>query len=304
MKQGKSQRAVANGFSLVELLIAMAMGLVLIAAILSIYLGSSIAGHQSDTVSRMSEDASIALETMARHIRMAGYSQLHVMAPRNIASADGQVVQLNDSNLAGAGLKGCDGGFLSTTASWDTLTCTNTPKQPDDISVRYEGDSFSTDRAGTNSASDCLSQGLSNNANSAVNTGTPFILVESRFFVSAIHDLSCAGNGSPSFTAQPLVSGVEFMRLRYGVASDPIETQTIRFASADEVNQLGGSSDQNWGRVVAVRICIQLVSPNEDQGKSVPFVDCDGNVKTLSDRYLHRVFSTTVSLRNRVGIAQ
>lgn len=304
MTQCKSQRAVANGFSLVELLIAMAIGLVLIAAILSIYLGSSLAGHQSDTVSRMSEDASIALETMARHIRMAGYSQLNVMAPRNIANADGQVVQLNDSNLAGAGLKGCDGGFSSTTASWGNLACTNLSKQPDDIAVRYEGDSYNTDPAGNDKASDCLSQGLSKNTNSAVNTSTQYILVESRFFISDNKDLSCAGNGSANFISQPLVSGVEFMRLRYGIARDAIESQAVRFASADEVNQLGGSSDQNWGRVVAVRICIQMVSPKEDQGKSVPFVDCDGNVKTLSDRYLHRVFSTTVSLRNRVGIAQ
>ena len=50
-----------SGFSLVELLIAMAIGLVMLGAILSIYMGTTVAGRQSDTVSRMGEDASIAL---------------------------------------------------------------------------------------------------------------------------------------------------------------------------------------------------------------------------------------------------
>lgn len=293
-----------SGFSLVELLVAMAIGLVMLGAILSIYMGTTVAGRQSDTVSRMGEDATIALETMARHIRMAGYSRPVLMAARNTASVNGQAMQIADSNFAGAGIKGCDGGFSRTTASWDNLVCTNSSTQPDDIAVRYEGDSFNTEAAGGNSASDCLSQSVAQNANSAANSSLQYALVESRFFVSANKELSCAGNGQASFTSQPLVTGVEFMRVRYGIASDSTESQVIFFATAAEVNALGGSADQNWGRVVAVRICIQMVSPRDDQGKAVPFHNCDGTLSTPSDKYLHRTYSTTVSVRNRAGIAQ
>ena len=293
-----------SGFSLVELLIAMAIGLVMLGAILSIYMGTTVAGRQSDTVSRMGEDATIALETMARHIRMAAYSTPILMAARNAATVEGQMVQLADSNFAGAGIKGCDGGFTGTTASWADLVCTNSSTQPDDIAVRYEGDSFNTEAAGGNSASDCLSQGVGQNANSAANSSLQYALVESRFFVSANKELSCAGNGQASFTSQPLVTGVEFMRVRYGIASDSTESQVIFFATAAEVNALGGSADQNWGRVVAVRICIQMVSPSEDQGKVVPYYNCDGTLTTPGDKYLHRAYSTTVSIRNRAGIAQ
>jgi type IV pilus assembly protein PilW len=293
-----------SGFSLVELLIAMAIGLVLLGAILSIYMGTTLAGRQSDTVNRMGEDATIALETMARHIRMAGYSAPTRLAPRNAILDNGQTTQLADSNLAGAGLKGCDGGFSSTTANWDALACTNSSTQPDDIAVRYEGDSFNTEAAGVYSASDCLSQGVAQNANSAANSSLQYALVESRFFVNANKELSCAGNGQASFTSQPLVTGVEFMRVRYGITSDSTESQVIFFATAAGVSALGGSADQNWGRVVAVRICIQMVSPSEDQGKVVPFHNCDGTLTTPTDKYLHRAYSTTVSVRNRAGIAQ
>lgn len=293
-----------SGVSLVELLVAMAIGLVMLGAILSIYMGTTVAGRQSDTVSRMGEDATIALETMARHIRMAAYSTPLLMGARNAATVYGQVVQLADSNFAGAGIKGCDGGFSRTTDSWDNLVCTNSSTQPDGIAVRYEGDSFNTEAAGGNSASDCLSQGVAQSAISAADSSLRYALVESRFFVSANKELSCAGNGQASFTSQPLVTGVEFMRVRYGIASDSTESQVLFFATAAEVNALGGSADQNWGRVVAVGICIQMVSPSEDQGKVVPYYNCDGALTTPADKYLHRTYSTTVSIRNRSGIAQ
>jgi type IV pilus assembly protein PilW len=293
-----------SGFSLVELLIAMAIGLVMLGAILSIYMGTTVAGRQSDTVSRMGEDAAIALETMARHIRMAGYSKPILMAARNSATVEGQMAQIADSNFTGAGLKGCDGGFSSTNDDWGSLACTDSDTQPDDIAVRYEGDSFNTEAAGGNSASDCLSQGVASTTNSAITGSAQYALVESRFFVSDNKELSCAGNGNAALTAQPLVSGVEFMRVRYGLASDNTEGQVIRFATASEINALTGNADQKWGRVIAVRICLQMVSPSEDQGKAVPYYNCDGTLITPRDKYLHRTFSTTVSVRNRAGIAQ
>jgi type IV pilus assembly protein PilW len=293
-----------SGFSLVELLVAMAIGLVTLAAILSIYLGTTVAGRQSDTVSRMSEDASIALETLSRHIRMAGYSRPVLMVGRNTATVNGQASQIADSHFAGAGIKGCDGGFNRTTDTWEALSCTNSSTQPDDIAVRYEGDSFNTEATANASASDCLGQGVADNANSAVTSSTQFTLIESRFFVSANKELSCAGNGNANLTSQPLVSGVEFMRIRYGIASDSTESQLVQFVSANDINQLGGNADQNWGRVVAVRICIQMVSPSQDQGKAIPYYNCDGTLTTPGDKYLHRAYSTTVSVRNRSGIAQ
>lgn len=304
MKTRVSGVAQDSGFSLLELVFAMAIGLVLLGAMMSLYVGTSVASRQSYTVNRMGEDASIAHETLARHIRMAGYSQPILMAAPQSATVDGQVITMADSNLAGAGLKGCDGGFRNTNAAWEALTCTNANTEPDDLAVRYEGDSFNTEAAGGKSASDCLSQGVSNNTFSAVNSSVPFTLVESRFFVSANKELSCAGNGNAAFTAQPLVSGVEFIRLRYGIASDSAGTQVVRYATATEVNALGGSTDQNWSRVVAVRICIQMVSASEDQGKAVDYINCDGVLTRPSDKFLHRTFNTAVALRNRVGIAR
>ncbi len=310
MKTGADRCKPEYGFSLVELLIAMAIGLVLLGAILSVYLGTSVAVRQSDTVSRMNEDAAIALETLARHIRMAGYSEPLVMAGRNAAAIDGaqRVAQITDSNLAGEGLKGCDGGFDSSTADWNNLSCRSSSTGSDAIAVRYQGDEYNTDPNASNNATDCLGQAVTGTTASAVSGRPDYVLVQARFFISSKQELSCAGNGSasgsPNFIAQPLVGGVEKMRLRYGIASDTAENQIVRFATADQVNALGGTAEQNWGQVVAVRICIQMVGADPDQGQAVSYYDCDGVKQSPSDKYLHRTFSTTVSVRNRVRIAQ
>lgn len=292
-----------GGYSLVELLIAMAMGLVLLGTILSIYLGTSLAGRQSDTVTRMSEDASLALEAMARHIRMAGFSTPRLLVGRNVATVGGQPMQITDSNFNDAGIKGCDGGFQNHTLAWDSLACNNASTSADAIAVRYEGDSYNTEPAGGQSASDCLGQGVANNTNSAVFASEQFALVESRFLVEDLK-LKCAGNGNATFQAQPLVAGVEFMRVRYGIARDVAESQITRYVSAAAVDALSDDANKNWSRVVAVRLCIQMVGPTADQPRAIPYTDCDGNLQTPVDKFLRRSFSTTVTLRNRIGIAQ
>jgi len=312
MRQRRSPSNHPSGFSLVELLVAMAIGLVMLGALFVIYLGGVQGAGQSDNVTRMGEDASIALETIARHIRMAGYSQPNILASTASIVVGGQTLQLKDSNFSGAGVRGCDGGFTRTTAAWDALSCSNSASASDAISIRYEGDSYNTEAvtgATGQVPTDCLGQGVESNATSATDASKRFTLVESRFFINSSSELACAGNapnnsGSVSYRSQPLVSGVEKMQLRYGVASDGYATQLGFWGNAADVDALGGTADQNWARVIAVRICLQMVSSGADQVSTIPYIDCDGTTQTPSDNFLRRSFTTTVSLRNRIGVLQ
>ena len=62
-----------RGFSLIELMIAMTIGLIVLAGVGYLYLESRQAFRSMDNLSRMQESARYALEIMARDIRMAGY---------------------------------------------------------------------------------------------------------------------------------------------------------------------------------------------------------------------------------------
>jgi len=61
-----------QGFSLIELMIAMTLGLVLIAGVLTVMLSQRTSSRLEDTMARMQENARVAFDILARDIRMAG----------------------------------------------------------------------------------------------------------------------------------------------------------------------------------------------------------------------------------------
>lgn len=62
-----------RGLSLIELMIAMTIGLVIIGAVGSLFLTTRQASRTTESMSRMQEGARYALQALARDVRMAGY---------------------------------------------------------------------------------------------------------------------------------------------------------------------------------------------------------------------------------------
>ncbi|MGH8820073.1 MAG: PilW family protein [Rhodoferax sp.] len=63
-----------GGFSLVELLIALALGLAVLVALSAVYLTVKQSFRFQETSGRLQEDASFALDTIAKDLRMAGFA--------------------------------------------------------------------------------------------------------------------------------------------------------------------------------------------------------------------------------------
>ena len=70
----KSSSRNQTGLTLIELLVAMAIGLFMLIAIALVYSSSKAGFAYANNTVRMSEDASFVLELMGRDIRMAGYA--------------------------------------------------------------------------------------------------------------------------------------------------------------------------------------------------------------------------------------
>ncbi len=66
-------RRYCAGFSLVELMIAITLGLVLMGGVLQMFIGSRVTYSTQQATSHIQETGRLALEFMARDIRMAGY---------------------------------------------------------------------------------------------------------------------------------------------------------------------------------------------------------------------------------------
>ena len=66
-------RSNVTGFSLVELLIAMALGLVLLAGMISVFAGNKRSSDLNSAMADIQENARFALDTLAKDIRMSGF---------------------------------------------------------------------------------------------------------------------------------------------------------------------------------------------------------------------------------------
>ena len=99
-----------RGFSLVELMVAMTIGLIVLAGVAYLYVESRQSFRSMDNLSRMQESARYALEIVSRDIRMAGYrgcasssGEFHNTLNKNSESAYNFGLPINGYDAAGAG---------------------------------------------------------------------------------------------------------------------------------------------------------------------------------------------------------
>ncbi len=67
-------RDMSRGFSLVELMVAITIGLMILAAVSAVFVSSKRSYSTQDRLSRLQENARFAIQFLTRDIRMAGYS--------------------------------------------------------------------------------------------------------------------------------------------------------------------------------------------------------------------------------------
>lgn len=75
MKKANSSK-IQGGFSLIELMIAMSLGLILIGGVISVFLASSQTYRLQDAMFRVQESGRFALDIMLRDLRDAGFQNL------------------------------------------------------------------------------------------------------------------------------------------------------------------------------------------------------------------------------------
>lgn len=81
MKHRLVSRSANAGFSLVELMVAMALSLLLLAGVLAIFASSRTTYETTDRLSRIQENGRFALETIVRDLRAAGFTGCSQRAP-------------------------------------------------------------------------------------------------------------------------------------------------------------------------------------------------------------------------------
>ena len=322
-RNNRAKHAYA-GFSLIELMISIAIGLVVMGAALSAYQGAATASRVAEAQSRMNEDAYAALELLSQQIRMAGanpkQANYPLSTPRNPIT---NTFSLRGCGTAFSNLKTAGGVTAATEIS--KLSCPTVASdaaQPHALALAYEADKFNTVPLADGTPTDCLGNGLEKQTATVIkitslNTTAPddvtFYEADNRFYIdtpsgSSNPSLYCFGNGKNG-TPQPLVENIEDLKFTYGVAQATGNDGVVAgYLSASQIETDPSmasltSSLERWKRVVAVRICVLTRSEANitNSNTSSQYVDCEGNLKTnTTDLRLRRAYFATVSLRNRL----
>lgn len=338
MKSVRSMRRV-RGISLIEILISLAIGMVVVVAVIVSYLGSGQASRYHTALTQMNQDAQTGLNMLAREIQLAGYS-----APAALSGANPSVISYyNLACPAGACplpllaattggtagyIFGCDatkGTAPFTDATAAVLAC-----QPaagtlsSGFGVVYEADAKNTVAvtvAGVPTPTNCLGGALTAQLTTPT-VGLPYYIVRNRYYVdtqiganaTGRPELYCASDGS---AGQPFIENVDDMQVWYGLAtatvtSTPASRQVTRYVQAGKdattpgtVNATNAATPGEWEKVVAVRICLLMRSaePVLTPEDSATYQPCDSNVAvaTSTDGYLRRAYYTTATLRSKMA---
>ena len=251
----------ARAHTLLEMLIAMSVGLLVLAAVGALYHAQRVAQRRAEDGFRMRDAASTALTLIGQEIQMAGFRPLDGAVSRSLPPLFG---------CAAARVRGSD----------EHVRCEPAQASSDALLVRYVGDAVSTWPTVSGQVSDCLGQGV------GVPAERP--LVSNRFDAhvspsTGEPELYCEGSGRLG-TAQPVVSGIDQLRVRY------LRRGETQFVAA------GAMREDDWHDVIAVHLCVR--ARGEQMRERGRHVDCDGNASRAPDHRARLTVHRVVALRN------
>lgn len=280
----------SSGFSLIELLIAMAIGILVLFVISQSYLSGMFVHNQQSEELRVHESARFASELLARSIRRSGYRNTWAGYPSTYNYSgfpqDFCATSATGSQMAGkTGPSTIDPAAASMTGA--TVAIANAS---DVIRIRGYGEDNATGTAADGSVLDCLGNSIRRGQ-----------LVEETLYVANDNTnnnepaLYCRTSFSGGSSA-PLVPGVERLKLLYGedTDGDGVINRYVDFA-----NLTPGTGPDNV-REVMISMVVRSPDPVSRQLTTTnrSFSQFESTFTAPSDNRLRRVFSTTVALRN------
>lgn len=319
------------GLSMIELMVALAIGLFMTAAIGGLYVTMRGGYRYQDDYARLQEAGRFAIGMIGSDLRMAGFSGSYEPAGF-INAIGGTEVRRDFANP----VRGYDNGLtddLKTaiaaaggpaatklTSSSDALLLLGV--DPLDALIVKEHDAGtktfkvatapSALRAGDYLLATTYARAVAFEAASVDSTGKqityPVDLVGTPYPSGAsLHRLfsrlyfiapSLAGTGVNSlwsmersgnaFSVAEVVHGVDQMQLTYGIDNNGDQ-------SVDEFT----ATPSDWSQVIAVKIAILAVTPNDNISAAPQTYEFNGTSITATDRRVRKVFTELVTLRNR-----
>ena len=265
-----------GGRTLIELIIAIAIGLVIVAGVASLYLSSSQVSRVANQVGAVEDGGQLAMFVMGDAIRMAGFGEI-------VGSS--ATSRLGQTQFDGPQIRACSNGtFAAPFATPPDVTCVPSAGS-DQLFVSYQSNNVKASAQGA--LGDCLGQVFNGvdvtHATTVDRFGGPGTatvpIATSVFGVNAGGQLECTGKygvGGP--TTAELVAGVTNFKVFFGfdnvrngaagagqvdlvpMARMWLDAAAVNAAGPGGPVMLGTVQASPWDNVVSVFVCVTIVT--------------------------------------------
>ncbi len=302
------QVTIQRGRTLIELLVAIALGLLILLGVGTLYLGASQSTRAVAGLASADETGQIALTLIGNAIRRAGYGE--IIGASVVGSR-------NNLLYSGPAVRGCTNNRFTDV---EAGACATTNTSQDSLAVWFQGDNvLASAQAATQ---DCLGNNPPTpnvgDDNFRARVGT-LPLVRNEYYI-ANGNLWCQGNGNA--TPLVLLNGVEEFKVYFGFDTEAYANpanQTNRptarlLLTASEIAQNypdPSPAISRWDYVVSVYVCV-LVRTQETgvnvQSGTVTHNRCPQNslqaqgaeavaTETAADGAVRRTYTQVFSVR-------
>ena len=300
------------GRTLIELMIAMAIGLVIVFGMSALYSSAVQSTRLATQFGNMSEDTPLALHIIGQAVKRAGYGEI-------IGTS---VAPIDQTLFAFPHLRACKSSSFTDPVNGDFSCTAATAGAPDSLFVQFQSDSVAA--APQRSTQDCLGANgilttINDDTHAAYLAQVPLV---SNLFSLTGSTITCSGNGAP---AQSMASNVTEFRIYFGfdevaatqalsgltsaspAASTVVDANYIQTKQASFV----GKKISAWDFVVSVHLC--SVATTQSKGTSVAqavsYEGCPDDVsqvlmpagptRTASDGAVRKTYRQVYTIRSR-----
>lgn len=313
------------GFSLIELMVALLLGLLLMSGIIAVYLESKRGFVQDEAISRVQENGRYALRLLSREIAMAGFfggvTELDKITSPAISDCQtwllnpDQVIEVYDAADGGetGAFNTCFGSPSDVAADTDILAV----RRASDAPLIQEGEwetGFSSlttggyylhnETSGLGTAEIAVDTDIDTSALTSVGSGADLWAYYGRIYYigteNGVPSLCVRSVENPAQTC--LVNGIESLQVELGVDTDG-DAIPDEFVS-DQVADVAGAVDADTVLSMRVHLLVRSLepvrsSPAESRTWNLGNQTLTTNA-TPDDQYYRRVFTTTVPRNNQV----
>ncbi|RFO98874.1 hypothetical protein DIC66_03110 [Rhodoferax lacus] len=326
---GQKRPGAQAGLSLVELMVAITVGLVVISSLVGILASASGSSRSNDRTSEMATNGRYALSSLKDELRHAGYLGYTLAQPGSPApwtdpqsgcSDAGSTVGGFVTNI-GQGIWGADNSNPFSGAS-NCIPSANYEAGNDVLVIRHLGNApASTLDKNTVYFQSAYAQGQMFKTTStpvapiSVGAGLPVDTFRVNTFVYFISPFTTTAAESPLVPAlwrlamqadgtmerELVASGIERMQVQYGIMPNATDVQFYDSIPGTASDTKPANATVNWGNVTSVRIWLLARNSTAESGYVNTQTFAMGNQPyNVKDGFRRQLFSTVVQLRNGV----